>query len=95
MMLCEKHGGEPAMVVSNDAIDTNGNVSQEIKLIQVDFEIDGKPMVRYYLSPANASRFGLKDVSTFPMEDELPAWVDEIKWSAVCLECYRESRSFS
>lgn len=93
MIVCKTHGGQPAMQVSRDVVDTKGKVSPDVGLIRVDFEHEGIPTHWFYLSPATASRVGFTGPTVLPLLDAFPPWVDEIPWSAVCVKCFEESRS--
>lgn len=95
MIVCKTHGGQPAMQVSRDVVDAEGKVLPDVELIRVDLEYQGTPTHSYYLSPAIASRLGFTGPTVLPLPDDFPPWVDEVAWSAVCLKCFEESRSWS
>lgn len=92
MILCKTHGGQPAMQVSSDVVDSNGKMLADVELTRVDFEYEGMPTHWFYLSPAMARRWDLSEPTVLPLGDVFPRWVDEIPWAAVCVKCYDESR---
>jgi hypothetical protein len=95
MIICEKHGCQPAMQVSRDLVDAKGQVSPDMQLVKVEYEYEGTIADRYHLSPAFAGRLGFTQPTVLPLPDIYPPWVDEIPWSAVCVKCFDESRGRS
>jgi hypothetical protein len=92
MVICGKHAGQPAMQVSRDVVNTDGQVSADLQLVTVDYEYEGMCACRFYLSPATASRLGFTKPTVLPLPDEYPSWVNDVPWSFVCAKCFAESR---
>jgi len=80
------------MQVSRDAIDSAGRVRCAIELVQIEFEYEGEPALRFWLGPTTAQRLGFTSRTVLPLPDFYPPWVDETEWWAVCVKCFAETR---
>jgi hypothetical protein len=93
MVVCKKHGGQPAMKVSRDVVDADGQLLRDAQLVTVDFAYEGNVADRYHLSSEVAGQLGFMLPTVLPLPDDFPPWVEKIPWSAVCVKCFDESCS--
>lgn len=90
MTICEIHGGQPGMLFSHDLVDPAGKMLPGVKVCKVDFLYDSQVTNRYHLSAKYAAQLGFQSETQFPLPDDYPAWVDDIRWWCVCAKCYDE-----
>lgn len=93
VVICKKHGCQPFMCVSHDAIDAEGLLPRGLELTKVEFNYEGSPCLWYYLSPTTAHRLGFASDAVLSLpDDDFPPWVDDVQWWALCDKCFQVTR---
>ena len=87
MMICPRHGAQPAVQVSKDLLDANGSIVHDSPLVEVTFRYQGEAVDLFYVSPQFAKKWGLGGATDLPLPDEYPSWTSEMR--ILCSRCFR------